>query len=83
MRIYYTQMHIPKVSIKYRIDQVLSNVSSKLEDRCSRHDGVNEIKQFLRNIPATEGKYAVRNFCVLATHSLHNFYILFSSISEL
>ena len=25
----------------------------------------------------------VRNLCVLATHSLHNFYILFSSISEL
>ena len=55
MRIYYTQMHLPKASIKYRIDQVLSNVSSKLEDRCSRHDGVNEIKLFLRNIPATEG----------------------------
>ena len=55
MRTYYTQMPIPKVSIKYRIAQVLNNVSSKLEDRCSRHDGVHEIKQFLRNIPATEG----------------------------
>ena len=32
---------------------------------------------------SVKSTYTVRNLCVLATHSLHNFYILFSSISEL
>ena len=47
------------------------------QDVMSCYVSCNVLQCFLK------ASYAVRNLCVLATHCLHNFYMLFSSISEL
>lgn len=56
VKTHWSSLQVPSSDVTYRITQVFTSISNALEERTAALTSSKEIRKYLRNTPATEGR---------------------------